>query len=54
MTDDPRIDALVFDLDDTLFPERSHAIGALADVARAFEAELSPPFPLSRSGTMWG
>ncbi len=46
MTDDPRIDALVFDLDDTLFPERSHAIGALADVARAFEAELSPPFPL--------
>lgn len=46
MTDEPRIDALVFDLDDTLFPERSHSIGALADVARAFEAELAPPFPL--------
>ena len=46
MSENGTIDLLVFDLDDTLYPERSHATAALGAVAQAFEAALSAPFPL--------
>jgi len=34
---------IVFDLDDTLYPERSYAFSGFAAVAAAFEQELGPP-----------
>jgi putative hydrolase of the HAD superfamily len=37
------VDAVVFDLDDTLFPERDYAFSGLAAVAQAFPDELGDP-----------
>jgi putative hydrolase of the HAD superfamily len=42
MGDSFTIDALVFDLDDTLYPERSHAVASLRAVADRFASELGP------------
>lgn len=42
MSDALSVDALVFDLDDTLYPERSHAVSALRAVAEAFASVLGP------------
>lgn len=38
---------IVFDLDDTLYPERDYVHSGFEAVARAFEAELRPPFDLA-------
>lgn len=39
----PAIDAVVFDLDDTLYPERQFAFSGFAAVAAAFQDRLGPP-----------
>ena len=35
--------AVIFDLDDTLYPEREYAFSGFATVAQAFETELGDP-----------
>jgi len=37
------IDAIIFDLDDTLYPERAFAFSGFAAVAAAFQAQLGDP-----------
>ncbi len=37
------VEAVIFDLDDTLYSERQYAFSGFAAVAAAFEAELGPP-----------
>ncbi len=39
----PRIEAVVFDLDDTLYSERQYALGGFGAVARAFADRLGDP-----------
>jgi putative hydrolase of the HAD superfamily len=38
---------IVFDLDDTLYPERDYVYSGFEAVARAFDAEMRPPFDLA-------
>lgn len=42
------IRAIIFDLDDTLYPERSYAFSGFDEVARAFGARLNASFDLVR------
>ncbi len=41
-----QLQLVVFDLDDTLYPEREYVRSGFEAVARAFDAELRPPFDL--------
>ncbi|UCG15309.1 MAG: HAD family hydrolase [Phycisphaerales bacterium] len=40
--------AIIFDLDDTLYPERSYVLSGFDAVAAAFTGRLNPPFDLVR------
>jgi len=45
--DPAQVRLFVFDLDDTLYPEREYVQSGFEAVARVFDAELGPPFDLA-------